>query len=72
MVSTRDNLLVTMGARAGGMERIGCIKLPDGVIGEYELAKFVVNKVDNYIENEIDESFDCYIEEALMKEYGIE
>ena len=67
----RDNLLVTMGARAAYMECKGLIELPAGVDGEAKLAKFVASKVDNYIDNNIDESFDCYIEEALMKEYSV-
>ena len=68
---TRDDLLVTMGARAAYMECKGIVELPSGVEGEYQLSKFVSNKVDHYIDNEIDESFDCYIEEALMKKYGV-
>ena len=68
--SRRDDLMVTMGARAAYMECIGNITLPKGVDGEYELSVFVAEKVDHYIDNEIDEAFDIYIEEALEKEYG--
>ena len=35
--SRRDDLMVTMGARAAYMECIGNITLPKGVDGEYEL-----------------------------------
>ena len=70
MVSTRDNLLVTMGARAAYMECKGLIELPSGVNGEYKVAEFVASKVDDYIDNGIDESFDCYVEDALMEKYG--
>jgi hypothetical protein len=68
--SRRDDLMVTMGARAAYMECIGNITLPKGVDGEYELSVFVAEKVDHYIDNEIDEAFDIYIEEALEKKYG--
>lgn len=67
----RDDLLVTMGARAAYMECHGIIELPYGVNGESELADFVASKVDNYIDMDIDESFDLYIEEVLREKYSI-
>lgn len=70
--AVRENMLITMGCRAGEMCGMGHIALPVNVSGEDELARFVVGAVDRYIEEDIDESFDCYIEEALMKEYGKE
>lgn len=66
----RDDLLVTMGARAASMEDAGVINLPEGVEGETILAKFVANKVDHYMAMEDRDCFDLYIEEALEKEYG--
>ena len=67
----RDNLMVTMGARAAYMECKGLIELPSGVYGEANLAKFVADKVDHYIDNDIDECFDFYVEAALIEEYGV-
>jgi hypothetical protein len=66
----RDELLVTMGARAASMEYLGLIDLPRKLDGESTLAKFVVETVDGYINKNVDESFDIYIEAALEKEYG--
>lgn len=68
---TRDDLMVTMGTRAGYMECAGEILLPEGVNGEFAFSKFVAEKVDYYIDEEIDESFDLYIEEELIRKYGI-
>lgn len=70
----RDDLMVTMGTRAAYMECAKLIELPEGVDGEYELSVFVAEKVDYFIDNEVnnEESFDIYIEKALEKEYGVE
>lgn len=67
----RDDLMVTMGARAAYMECAGAILLPDGVDGEFALSQFVAEKVDYYIDEEIDEGFDIYIETELARKYGI-
>lgn len=70
-MDTRDNLLVTMGARAAYMECDGIINLPAGIYGEQELAEFAVEKVDQYMDENIDESFDLYIERELDKRYAV-
>lgn len=67
----RDNLLVTMGARAAYMECEGLIKLPSGVEGEEQLSNFVRRKVQEYQDLDI-LNFDFFIEMELMKEYGAE
>lgn len=71
----RDNLLVTMGARAAYMHDRGDIKLPEGVEGEKELADFVVGTVATYLSytnlySEV--NFDEFIEKSLMGKYGCE
>lgn len=66
----RDNLLVTIGCRAGHMECLGFISIPSGVDGEDKLARFASRVVDRFIEDEFDMSFDEYIESALEDEYG--
>ena len=68
-VNLRDNLLVTAGARAAYMECSRMIDLPAGSVGEDILAAFVTKTVDKYIDEQIDISFDEYIESALTKEY---
>lgn len=72
----RDNLLVTMGARAAYMHDKGDIKLPEGVEGEKELADFVVGTVTAYMAYSkfysLDANFDEFIESALMGKYGCE
>ena len=69
----RDDLLVTMGARAAYMECAGVIRLPAGINGEEELAKFVVNRVDEFVECCMYEiPFDLFIETELKNEYGTE
>ena len=65
----RDNLLVTAGARAAHMECLGYITLPSGSSGEDKLAMFVSNVVDKYLNEDMDISFDEYIEEKLSKKY---
>lgn len=70
-MNIRDNLLVNMGARAAYMECDETIELPAGISGEQELAEFVVEKVDQYIAGNIDESFDLYIERELEKRYAV-
>ena len=72
-VSIRDNLLVTMGTRAAYMDCLGTITLPSGVGGETQLAEFVSETVDQYIDESlnVEWSFDEYIETALEKKYGV-
>lgn len=70
--SFRDNLLVTMGARAAYMHDRGDIELPSGVEGERKIAEFVANTIDQYLQKQfVYGNFDQYIETALMKEYGV-
>lgn len=71
----RDGLLVTAGSRAAFMEDKNVIKLPDGVEGEAELAKYIAEIVDAYIEGERlkgdpDAPFDIYVEVKLRQKYG--
>lgn len=66
----RDNLLVTMGARAAYMECKKLITLPGGSVGEDILAEFVSYVVDAYrVDEDTDLSFDEYIETALLKQF---
>lgn len=67
----RDNLLVTMGARAAYMECRGTIHLPCGPMGEDCLAWFVAKTVDRYIDENLDIPFDEYIEAALIEEFSL-
>ena len=72
--SLRDNLLVTMGARASSMDSLGYIELPDGSRGEDILAIFCCNVVDEYLVERHSPEMDCisfdeYIETALTKEF---
>ena len=66
--TTRDDLLVTAGSRVGYLDSFNVIELPFGVEGEAHIAKFVANKVDEYMELH-GESFDEFIETELMCEY---
>ena len=69
----RNNLLVTMGARAAYMECLGLIELPSGEKGEKELTDFVVETVDIFIAQSFftyDLNFDSFIEERLLNKYG--
>lgn len=69
-MKARKYLLVEIGVKAGYMEHTGRIKLPDGISGKKKLEKFITEKVNNYINKDIDECFDLYIENELEKEYG--
>ena len=66
----RYNLLVTAGARAAYMDAADKIKLPVGVTGEDLLARFVKNRVDEYMKKELDIPFDEYIESVLLEKFG--
>lgn len=72
--SLRDNLLVTMGARAAYMDMLREIDIPDGCAGEDVLASFVGQTVDDYLAESDKfvncESFDEYIETALLKAFA--
>lgn len=72
-LNIRDDLLVTMGARAAYMHDKDLIKLPSGVEGERELSAFVVTTVNKYIFSPglFDMNFDEYIETALTEKYGV-
>lgn len=65
-INIRDNLLVTAGTRAAYMDAFNVIDLPSGVDGEDEIASEITNAVDKYLEQDVDESFDIYIEEFLI------
>ena len=67
--SLRDNLLITAGSRAAYMDVFHVINLPYGVDVEDEAANFIVEVVDEYIEKNIDESFDIFIEERLIARF---
>lgn len=68
-MNIRDNLLVTIGSRAAYMDAGGDIDLPGGSIGEDVLAKFASKLADQWIEEELDMSFDEFIETALEKRF---
>lgn len=69
----RDDLLVTMGARAAYMHDRGDIELPSGVVGERELSEFVATVVDMYVSTSknFNVSYDEYIEHHLKRKYGV-
>ena len=69
-MSIRENMLVTMGARAGSMEVLEYIALPEGSAGEDELAAFVCEVVTEYLKSDGEVSFDEFIEVALTNKYG--
>lgn len=69
VASLRDNLLVTAGMRIAYMDNLGLIDIPRGVEGEYAIAEFISNLVDNYVVG-CDINYDEYVEEAIHKEYG--
>lgn len=66
----RDNLLVTAGARAGYMDSMGVINIPEGLDAEDDLAYYLIDSVDYYYNELIDVNFDEYIEDELNKKYG--
>jgi len=68
-IPTRDELLVTAGARAAYMHCRGDIELASGLEGEIELANFISRTIHAYMKLE-DTNFDLYIEEKLLKEFG--
>lgn len=68
----RDDLLVTAGSRVAYMDVGNMLKLPEGPDGEREISIVIANAVDNYINNDIDESYDLYIEDIIKKEFGVE
>lgn len=72
LAELRDNLLVTAGSKAAYMDAFHVIDLPYGVDGEDEIAAVIVQLVDEYLDNNIDESFDIFIEKALIKAYKME
>lgn len=70
-MSLRDNLLITAGTRLGYMHAASTIDVPSGIVSEDEVAEFITDIVDEYIEDNIDRSFDLYIEERIMVRYGV-
>jgi hypothetical protein len=64
-------MLVTAGTRAAYMSVYENVILPDSIDGESELAKFIADVVDYYLNNETDTCFDDYIEQKLIDKYGI-
>lgn len=69
MTSIRDNLLITAGSRAAYMDAFRAIELPYGVDGEDEIAEVIVKLVNEYLNDNIDESFNVFIKRALLKRY---
>lgn len=72
-LNIRDDLLVTMGARAAYMHDKELVELPSGVEGEKELSAFVVDSVNKYILSSslAVMNYDEYIEKTLMEKYGV-
>lgn len=68
--STRDNMLVTIGSRAGYMDSAGYIDLPSSATGEDEFAEFAAGVIDEFRSKEWDICFDEFIEVALTEKYG--
>ena len=66
----RDNLLVTAGTRATYLHCRGDIDISNDLEGEDKLVEFIVGAVDAYLKLD-DVNFDMYIEDALIKEYGV-
>jgi len=67
----RDNLLVTMGSRAGHMEAAGEILIGGTLDDENRLAEFCGVTVDAFLDRKADDtSFDEWIERALMEKFG--
>ena len=69
--SIGEHLLVIMGARAAYMDMRGVIDIPSGLEAEGKLVQFVKKTVDRYIQDADYNNFDEYIENALVKEYGV-
>lgn len=69
-VTLRENLLVSMGLYAGELDAAHAIDIPYGTTGEDELAEFVVECVDEYMKQEVDEPFDLFAENKLLWKYG--
>lgn len=68
--NTRDNLLVTAGARAAYMHMLGAIDFNNDLEGEDELSEFVSKTIDAYLADSSDENFDSYIETKLLERFG--
>lgn len=68
--AARDNMLVTAGIQASHMESIGTIDVPCGTGGDYRVAGYIANIVDNYIISNNDMQFDEYIETLLKDTFG--
>ena len=68
----RDDLLVTAGSRIAYMDVCNMVKLPEGPDGEREISIVIAKAVDNYINNDIDEPYDLFIEDIFIKEFGVE
>lgn len=66
----RDNMLVTIGVRAGYMDSMNHISIGGSVHDEEMLAKFAVGVVDEYLATDNDMPFDEFIEKALTERYG--
>lgn len=75
-MNLRDNLLATIGVRAGHMNAVGHIKLDESVYGEAAFAVFAVSVVDKWLSYDAetlgDLSYDEYIEKALVEKYGVD
>lgn len=74
-VSLRDNLIATLGRRAGNMECIGFIEIDGTSLGEDRFAAFAARTVSEWLALDPDASgtlsFDEFIETALIEKYRI-
>lgn len=66
----RDNMLVTIGVRAGHMDSAGHLAIGGSVYDEESFAKFATSVVDEYLATDSDTPFDEHIETALTEKYG--
>ena len=74
--SLRDNLIATIGRRAGYMEGIGLIEIDGTVRGEDLFAEFAVEMANAWLSMDPETmgnlSYDEYIETELLKKYGMD
>lgn len=68
------DLLVTLGVRAGCMESQTLLKLPSGVDGETEFAKWAAKTVGRFLtqkegDADYEECYDLFMERELVKQY---
>lgn len=66
----RYHMLVLSGVWAATLQHMGTIELPSGEEGHDVLSRFVKNRVNKYIDKEINVEFNEYIEAALIEKFG--